>query len=298
MSESPPSGSDEEPADLPDGTPEQGQPETPLQSPAQRNPARTPSWDPSPPSPPVVGPPAQHGYEAPPAYQPPPYPGEPGQPQPGYGQPPQPGYAPPPGYGQQPPGYAQGYAPPPGYGDAPPYGASPYGPPPYAPPPYAPPPPGDAKRWGGGSAAGSGGWNLAGWWRRVGGYLIDEIIVGVPLVIVVVALRNHRDISDISAVLGELVGFVYVTIMIAIRGQTLGMMAAGIKLYDFKSGSGTIGYPKAALRAGVAILISLPFALHVPLASVLVMLNLLWPLWDQKNQTWHDKAAGTVAVKV
>ena len=209
-------------------------------------------------------------------------------PQPGYGQPPQPGYAPPPGYGQQPPGYAQGYAPPPGYGDAPPYG----------PPPYAPPPPGYAQTWGGGSAAGSGGWNLAGWWRRVGGYLIDEIIVGVPLVIVVVALRNHRDISDISAVLGELVGFVYVTIMIAIRGQTLGMMAAGIKLYDFKSGSGTIGYPKAALRAGVAILISLPFALHVPLASVLVMLNLLWPLWDQKNQTWHDKAAGTVAVKV
>ena len=27
------------------------------------------------------------------------------------------------------------------------------------------------------------------------------------------------------------------------------------------------------------------------------ILDILWPLWDQQNQTLHDKAAGTVVLR-
>lgn len=96
----------------------------------------------------------------------------------------------------------------------------------------------------------------------------------------------------------SLVGFVYITLMIGSRGQTLGMMAVGVQLYDVKTGTSAIGYPKALLRAATALVIGLPASFGVPLAGILPILNYLWPLWDQNNQTWHDKVAGTVAVKV
>jgi uncharacterized RDD family membrane protein YckC len=36
----------------------------------------------------------------------------------------------------------------------------------------------------------------------------------------------------------------------------------------------------------------------VPFLSIfLVLLDVLWPLWDEKKQTLHDKAAGTFVVK-
>jgi uncharacterized RDD family membrane protein YckC len=36
----------------------------------------------------------------------------------------------------------------------------------------------------------------------------------------------------------------------------------------------------------------------VPFLSIfLILLDVLWPLWDEKKQTLHDKAAGTFVIK-
>ena len=49
------------------------------------------------------------------------------------------------------------------------------------------------------------------------------------------------------------------------------------------------------LAFGVASILSDAIFTVAMLAS---MLDGLWPLWDPRKQAWHDKAAGSVVVRV
>jgi uncharacterized RDD family membrane protein YckC len=58
---------------------------------------------------------------------------------------------------------------------------------------------------------------------------------------------------------------------------------------DAVEGRTPIGPTRAAVRSLAAgVLTVIPFA---------AFLDLLWPLWDNRNQTLHDKAAGTVVLR-
>ena len=35
----------------------------------------------------------------------------------------------------------------------------------------------------------------------------------------------------------------------------------------------------------------------IPFGGLVSLISYLWPIWDPKKQTWHDKAAGTVVVR-
>jgi uncharacterized RDD family membrane protein YckC len=69
------------------------------------------------------------------------------------------------------------------------------------------------------------------------------------------------------------------------RGQTIGMMLYGIAVRDDRDG-GQVRVGRAALRS--LILVAL-FGFFI---------DSLWPLWDPKRQSLHDKAARTVVVDV
>lgn len=226
----------------------------------------------------------------PPSYPPPPPPPA-GSPPP-WGQPVAEPPPPPPPYGQpgtEPPRYP-GPSQQPGYG-APPYGSAPYGAPGYGAAPPAQGQWGDPYQYG----ATPAGPVLAGWWRRFWGALIDGVVVGIVAFILVAAFRHHE---AIAVGLGEVFQLAYLVGMIGSRGQTLGMMAVRVQLHDANTGSTAIGYPKALLRALTAIVLGLPLALGLALGGILPLLDYLWPLWDKRNQTLHDKVAGTVAVKM
>lgn len=127
------------------------------------------------------------------------------------------------------------------------------------------------------------GVEYASFWRRFGGYLLDAIIVGVGTTIISLIIS-----AAISSALGPVIGFVigvtYVVLLNA-NGGTLGKQAVGIRLQDAETGE-DIGMSRALLRYIVAI------------ASGLVLgLGYLWSIWDDKKQTWHDKAAGSIVVK-
>jgi len=82
----------------------------------------------------------------------------------------------------------------------------------------------------------------------------------------------------------ELVYFIY---FIGAKGQTLGKMALKIKVVT--AGTNEVpGYLKAFLREVVGKFLS----------SFALLLGFLWMLWDKNKQTWHDKIAGTVVIKV
>jgi uncharacterized RDD family membrane protein YckC len=216
------------------------------------------------------------------------YPPSGGQPPPGDGQPPggqsDPGVPP-----SQPPQYPS--APPPGGYPQHPQQQSGYGQPPQAPSPY-----------GGPSGP------RAGFWQRVGAYIIDIIIVSIPVLILFGLLGGFDELGEESAAFspmteGENVAYSLIGLVIGMSyfilleggasGQTIGKRALSIRVIHQQTG-GSIGYTRALGRNAVRTLPSL-----IPIVNWFWgLLDALWMLWDREKQTLHDKAAGTLVVPV
>ncbi|HWL66182.1 MAG TPA: RDD family protein [Actinomycetota bacterium] len=153
----------------------------------------------------------------------------------------------------------------------------------------------------------------AGWWRRVGAWLIDWCIFLVPSLLLSIPfiLEIFEQIANAQSgpvgveeigtaplallMVGSLilnVGFIAYEIIMngGPRGQTVGKMALSIQVRDADN-FGPIGYGKAAVRYFVGY--ALVAACWIP-----GIVDCLFPLWDEKKQTIHDKAANSVVLDV
>ncbi|MDN3296693.1 RDD family protein [Streptomyces ficellus] len=204
---------------------------------------------------------------------------QPPQGQPGYGQP-QPGQQGQPGYGypQQAP---QGVPPQQGYG----YPQPPQPPQPYGAYPQQPGMPG-MPGMGGGMPP------LAHWGQRVGGYLLDMLIILGPMYALVgidAAMSGSGEPSGVLSFVGMLYGLGMGLFQIykeGKTGQSIGKKVLGISLHKEADGR-TLGFGMAFVRKLAHMLDS--FACY---------LGWLWPLWDAKKQTFADKVCSTVVIKV
>ena len=142
---------------------------------------------------------------------------------------------------------------------------------------------------------------------RLGARILDVVIVSVAFIILaalgVTAAIGGSDSEEASAfavgaivvsvLLGAAIGLLYEVTMIATRGQTLGKMATSIKVVRADNGL-VPGWGKSIGRWIIpALLPIIPFVGWI--LSLLVYISLLW---DRARQGWHDKAAGTLVVKV
>src|SRR4051812_6148494 len=163
-----------------------------------------------------------------------------------------------------------------------PYPSAPY---PSAPPPPPPPPGGYAPApYAGAPAYGSGpamppalqGRELSGWWLRVAATLVDSLFVIFTL----------------------LIGF-FVNLFLMGRegeknGMTLGKQVCGIRVIKADGTPVTAGF--AALREIVVrwLLFGIVGSFFLGLPG---LLDVLWPLWDDKNQALHDKVVSSYVVR-
>jgi uncharacterized RDD family membrane protein YckC len=151
----------------------------------------------------------------------------------------------------------------------------------------------------------------AGFWQRVGAYLLDVVILLIPVFIVLGLLgafdsEYYDDRGRITG--GPLEGGGTLTFQLFVlvlflayftflegshSGQTIGKKALGIRVIKESSG-GAIGHGKGLLRNVVR---SLPSLLPV-VGFVWGLLDPLWMLWDREKQTLHDKVAKTLVVPV
>lgn len=188
-----------------------------------------------------------------------------------------------PGSGDQPPPAPGGYPPPPPSWEQPPPSGG-YGQPGGA---YPPPPPAwqqpQQGYYGGGPAPAAGG-QLAGWWQRVGATVVDGLVLLIPNLI----LRYAAGPAG-GGFLVLVLDAAYITIMLSRNGQTVGNMAVRTRVVDSRTG-GQISAGKALGRYAAEIVLVILF--FIPW-----ILDILWPLWDQQNQTLHDKIAGTVVLR-
>jgi uncharacterized RDD family membrane protein YckC len=156
--------------------------------------------------------------------------------------------------------------------------------------------------------SGPAGTRLAGYGTRLGGWLIDWVLVSVvtiPLLVLthsihhtqnvvisngtIVTRQNGYHVDAGGIALHALIVIAYGALLCgARRGQTLGMMAVGVKVVDEHLG-GPIGFGRALWRAvfeyAMSILLFIPW-----------VIDMLFPLWDPKNQTLHDKVSKAVVV--
>jgi|HubBroStandDraft_1064217.scaffolds.fasta_scaffold13429_3 uncharacterized RDD family membrane protein YckC len=192
-------------------------------------------------------------------------------------------------------------------------------PPPYggyagvgAPPPYGAPPPGTfdamytpyAAGGPGMSPVGPGGLPLANYGLRLAGWLIDLVVVWVVLLVILLPLHAFHRVHEATnqhmmAFHTNATGLLVPAAVVILygmflcgsaRGQTLGMMIVRVKVVD-ANGGGPIGMGRALGRA----------AFEYVMAAVLFVpwvVDMLFPLWDQRRQTLHDKVTNAVVVRV
>ena len=195
-----------------------------------------------------------------------------------------------PGQGQPPP---SSYPPPPSYG--PPPGA--YGQPPQ-PGTYGQPAPGQPGPGYGGDQPGYYmGHQLANWLQRVGAFLIDWVIAAIPALIAVAIVGQTSDSGSAPGGAVLIASLLYLVsagihiynrwIMQGRTGQSWGKQALSLKLLRMDNGQ-PIGGGMAFVRDLAHILDGLP--------CILLPIGYLWPLWDNRRQTFADKMVQTVVI--
>lgn len=139
---------------------------------------------------------------------------------------------------------------------------------------------------------------MAEWWRRVGASLVDWIVLVVIAVALSFVLRSWFIwfLGGFAAT-----GVYYVVLLGQPRGQTLGNRAAATMVCDATS-LGPVSTRQAVIRwlaQWVPIYLVLTFGLLLSAIFVIYLIvDFLMPLWDPKDQTLHDKLAGTLVTRV
>lgn len=175
------------------------------------------------------------------------------------------------------------------------------------------------------------GQRLAGWWQRVLATIVD-FFLQVPLLLLAAtpvvasqwdeltawfddlldaaetgapdppmpALFDLTTAPGLSFVLVMLAGSVlYSAVFLRWKQGTPGKLALGLRVRR-RDVPGPLPWATIALRVGFVTALSV--LSNLPVAGILVtlvmLLDYLWPLWDDKKQALHDKVAGTNVVRV
>ena len=131
---------------------------------------------------------------------------------------------------------------------------------------------------------------LSGWWRRVGAYLIDWLLISILLSLGWYLLFTGSElIGGILAFIGLVLAFFYWPLTMAREGeqngQSFGKQALGITVSRDTGEPVTFGW--AILRQFVVIY--LLFQVVGGIAFGLPwLIDILWPLWDRENRALHD----------
>lgn len=140
---------------------------------------------------------------------------------------------------------------------------------------------------------------LGSWWRRFGATFADGLVLILPLLIIESFFTSLA--GELDGVLAGLVvqGLYMIKLTSSVRGQTIGNRVAHTRVRDASTGD-QITNIQALKRWGFITVLTLPVISGVGAGFivylVLALVDNLWPLFDKRNQTLHDKVAKTIVV--
>lgn len=134
--------------------------------------------------------------------------------------------------------------------------------------------------------------DYAGFWIRVGASIIDTLmlmVVVMPVLLMIYGKAYLESEQMYHGVWDLLLSYVFPAIVVILfwiyKSATPGKMMLGLKIVDAETGE--------AVPTGR--LIGRYFGYFV--ASIPLLIGIIWVGFDKKKQGWHDKLAGTVVVK-
>lgn len=128
----------------------------------------------------------------------------------------------------------------------------------------------------------------ASWGARLGAVLIDAVLLAFAVRMLGEILNPPP--AHFWRVVEVVVAALYFPLCHSLTGQTVGKAAVGLKVFDSRS-LGRLSLGRAFLRWFVTFLLWIPV---VP-----GLLDGLSPLWNEdSNQTWHDKIARSIVMRV
>lgn len=149
---------------------------------------------------------------------------------------------------------------------------------------------------------------LASWGRRAAALLIDGVIVwllAIPIIAVFFLFAGSSIGGLIAAylaasVLPSVVALIYYPALLGRHGdrngQTYGKQALGLRVVSTSATGPEVTTGQAVLRD--VVMRQLLFAgLGALLLWIPLLLDCLWPLWDQDRRALHDMAASTIVVR-
>lgn len=132
----------------------------------------------------------------------------------------------------------------------------------------------------------------AGFWIRVGATLIDTLILLTIITPILWMYYGESYFLQNASTLGTLdifMNYIFPAIVVIIfwiyKSATPGKTLLGLKILDSNTGE-PISKSQAIIRY-----------ISYYLASIPLLLGILWVAWDKKKQGWHDKIAKTVVVR-
>ena len=186
--------------------------------------------------------------------------------------------------------------------------------------PQAPPPPPGPQAPAYGGPVPPGGWEqpiaqqapgwhgrpLASWGSRLAAYVLDGLILFVPVILLTIIIVAIAAGSDTGAIVTGIVGFLaflvvaflYSPLLMAregqCNGQTWGKQALGIRV--IRDNGEPMNFSWAALREivvkGFAVGVASSIIPFIPW-----FLDFFWPLWDDENRALHDMIVSTHVVQ-
>jgi uncharacterized RDD family membrane protein YckC len=117
---------------------------------------------------------------------------------------------------------------------------------------------------------------FGGFWIRLGAFILDWIIL-----IIIDVICSSIGI----AALGTLIGIAYFIGMWGVLGQTVGMMALGLRIVRNSDG-GKITWANAILRY-----------IGLIIAFAVIFIGVIWVAFDSRKRGWQHMIGGTVVIK-
>ena len=146
---------------------------------------------------------------------------------------------------------------------------------------------------------------LASWGTRFAAWLIDVLILAVPVIVFTIGIVAVATTSNTGAwVSGGLAFFAYLVALLLYapllmmregehNGQTFGKQALDIRVV--RDNGDSMGFGWACLRELVVKGLLVGFASSI-IPFLPWLLDNLWPLWDSENRAVHDMIVSTHVV--
>jgi uncharacterized RDD family membrane protein YckC len=150
---------------------------------------------------------------------------------------------------------------------------------------------------------------VAGWWSRVGAYLVDAIVlvwIAVAVFFLIWATSGKAGTAGIAAAIAwgatEYLfrGLVYAPLLMrrtgTRNGQTIGKQVACIRVV--RADARPMDYRKALEREWLVKTLLIQLAGVALTGPIVPVLDYTWPWWDERNRALHDRIASTMVFRV